>query len=86
MTRAELEERLCRERIDPSTYDLDGRGTDEAYCVEPIEGGWLFYYRERGRRNFEHLFPSEEAALDFFLREVLQDPTTRRPNGERTGR
>lgn len=77
MTQAELKERLRRERIDPRVYDLDGIGSDEAYCLERTPDGWLFYYRERGHRNFEHLFSSESEANEFFLKEVLQDPTTR---------
>ena len=77
MTRAELEERLRRERIDPRTYDLEGTSTDEVYSIERTPDGWLFYYRERGHRNYEHLFSSESEVNEFFLKEVLQDPTTR---------
>jgi hypothetical protein len=81
MTREELEERLRRERIDPATYDLDGVGIDEAYCIEKTTNGWLFYYRERGHHNFEHLFSSQNEAIEFFLKEILQDPTTRKVSG-----
>lgn len=77
MTRAELNKRLCDERIDPSACDLDGRGRDESYCIESVPNGGPFFYRERGHRNFERLFSSEGEANEFFLNEVIRDPTTR---------
>jgi hypothetical protein len=78
MTREELEQRLSCERIDPAAYDLDGVGKEEAYCIERTPDGWFFYYRERGHHNFEHSFSSESEAIEFFLKEILQDPTTRK--------
>jgi hypothetical protein len=81
MTRSELKDRLRHERINPLAYDLDGAGRDEAYCIERTPDGWLFYYRERGHRNYEHFFSSEGEVNEFFLKEVLQDPTTRLGGG-----
>lgn len=78
MTLRELKAVLNREGISPASYDLDGEGRDETYCIDRTVNGWVVYYRERGNRNFEHQFPDEGEACDFFLKEVFQDPTTRK--------
>ena len=78
MTRPELERRLVHEGIRPDAYDLESRRSrDEVYCLERGEAGWVVYYRERGLRREERVFPSETDACCYFLDLILTDPTTR---------
>ena len=78
MTRDELRRRLTQERVDPDAYDLEETGKEEAYCIERSDFGWTVFYRERGNRNYEHTFENESVALNFLMKEILQDPTTKR--------
>jgi hypothetical protein len=78
MTRNELERRLREEGISPGAYDLFGEGKDNVYCIEATSSGWLVYFRERGLRDWEHLFSSETEACEFLLTKILHDPGARR--------
>lgn len=78
MTREELQLRLNEEGISPGAYDLFGKNSDNVYCMEKTPSGWLVYFRERGLRDWEHLFPSESEACEFLLREIQRDPGARR--------
>ena len=73
----ELRQCLRQEGIDPAAYDLEGTQRDEVYCLEEIQGGWKYYYRERGLHRGERSFSSEDAACQFLLDRMLRDPTTR---------
>lgn len=79
MTVKELRCRLEEEGVRPNAYDLDGSGTDEAYCLERVGTTWIVYYRERDLHRDEKAFKSEHAACSFLLRRILKDPTTRCP-------
>ncbi len=82
MNRHELEAKLKSEGVNPRTYAIGHIDADvsydERYCLEQNNLGWSVYYRERGNRNCERKFQSEAEACDYFLEEILQDPTTRR--------
>lgn len=78
MTRQELQRRLQEEGISPGAYDLFGERKDNVYCVENTPSGWLVYFRERGLRDWEHLFPSEEEACEFLFTKIQGDPGARR--------
>jgi hypothetical protein len=77
MNRSELREVLDRDRIRPSSYSLEGGGPDEAYCLERSRGGWAIFYSERGNRNDEQWFATEDEACTALLEWILADPTTR---------
>jgi hypothetical protein len=77
MTIQQLKEALDRAGVRDRAYDFDGSTKDEAYSLDKVQGGWLFYYRERGIRREERLFPSEDEACRFVLDLVTRDPTTR---------
>jgi len=78
MTRQELQRRLREEGVSPGAYDLFGEGKDNVYCVEETPSGWLVYFRERGLRDWEHLFSSEEEACEFLFTKIRGDPGARR--------
>lgn len=67
MNRDELRVALIREGVRESAYDLDGRGRPEAYCLGIVAGGWAIWYNERGRRNDETVFDTEDEACSHFL-------------------
>lgn len=77
MTRQELQRRLQREEISAGAYDLFGEGKDNVYCIEEAPSGWLVYFRERGLRDWEHLFSSEDEACEFLLTKIQDDPGAR---------
>ena len=79
MTIDQLRQRLDAQGVHPGAYDLEGTQKDEVYCLERQQDRWRYYYRERGIHRDERRFDSEDAACDFFLHQVLRDPTTRRP-------
>ena len=78
MTREELERRLVNDGISPGAYDLFGGNKDNAYCLERTASGWLVYFRERGLRDWEHLFNSESEACEFLIQKISEDPGARR--------
>lgn len=78
MTRDELEQRLSNEGISPGAYDLFGENKDNVYCIEKTASGWLVYFRERGLRDWEHLFSSEAEACEFLYQRIQRDPGARR--------
>ena len=68
---------LVKRRIRRGSYSLDGRDQADRYCLEPSDGGWAVFFAERGERNDESWFESEDEACDDLLRRILEDPTTR---------
>ena len=78
MTKSELKNILEQALIIPAAYSLDGGNPNESYVLshEP-NGQWAVYYSERGSRNDLRLFDSESSACEYFLNQVLRDPTTR---------
>lgn len=78
MTREELQRRLSEKGISPGAYDLFGENKDNVYCIEKTPSGWLVYFRERGLRDWEHLFSSEDEACEFLFTKIQRDPGARR--------
>jgi hypothetical protein len=68
-----LEERDIRER----SYSLESGTAEDRYCIERSRGGWAVYYFERGNRNDEKWFGTEDEACDELLNRIMADPTTR---------
>jgi hypothetical protein len=79
MNRLELQAVLDEKGIRRRSYSLDGRFADDCYCIERTAGGWAVFYAERGNRNDEKWFHTEDAACAELLRRILDDPTTRVP-------
>lgn len=60
-------------------YDLNGNaGMGEKYVLELVPGGWTTYYAERGLRQGERRFDTEDEACDVFYDWVVSDRTTQR--------
>lgn len=78
MTFEELERRLFAEGVSPHAFGLpSGPTKEEAYCIEKTDDGWAVFYREKGIHRDEKIFKTESEAADYFLDQVLKDPTTR---------
>jgi hypothetical protein len=73
----DLKEALNKLKISTSAYHLHGPGTGEGYCIEHGPSGWSVYYHERGSKNIIEVFENEDVACDFFIKTLLDDPTTR---------
>lgn len=59
-------------------FDLHGNpGVGEKYVLELVPGGWATYYAERGVRQGERRFDTEDEACATFFAWVTGDPTTR---------
>jgi hypothetical protein len=78
MTRAELRVAAEREGILSTAYSFEGGLPDQTYVLAADAGGWSVYFAERGSREEEARFETEdEACGELFLR-LVKDPTTRR--------
>lgn len=67
MSLSQLEEALCRERINPDSYSIDGSVPDECYCLIRDGDSWCVFYSERGLRSSQKCFSAEsEACLSLF--------------------
>ena len=77
MNREELRGQLDGAKINPETYDLDGKYCEECLRLERAIDGWVVYYVERGLRTNEHHFNSEDEACKYMADRLLRDPTTR---------
>jgi hypothetical protein len=75
MNREELRAVLDAKRIRPRSYGLDGGSPEDCYCIDRSSGAWAVYYSERGKRNDERWFATEDE--DQLLKWLLEDPTTR---------
>lgn len=64
--------------VDPRSYDFEGSNLGEQYVLELGPGGWSVYYAERGQKNDQRFFDTEDAACHELMSRVLKDPTTRR--------
>jgi hypothetical protein len=79
VNRDELRNALEREGVQPTAYDLDpNRLSDETYCLAIVPGEWSVWFAERGNRNDEVFFETEDEACAELLLRVISDPTTRR--------
>lgn len=73
-----LERRGVRPDAFSCAFSLESAVAEQAYCLERSRGGWSVYYFDRGNRNDQRWFQTEEEALEAFRDWVLADPTTRR--------
>ena len=76
MNSIELISDLQRRRVPQDAYSI-GSDQNEAYCLIGGDGEWHVYYSERGNRNEEHVFTSEDAACEELLRQLRGDRTLR---------
>lgn len=77
MNTEELQAVLEARGIRARSYSLGSGDQNERYCLERSRGGWAVFYSERGERNDERWFEAEDAACDYLLQIIMEDPTTR---------
>jgi hypothetical protein len=73
VTREQLRSFLDRERVDPTSYALDGEVRDECYCLVHELTLWHVFYSERGLRTGEEGFITEEEACAHMLDLLIRD-------------
>jgi hypothetical protein len=69
MTRTELELKLNTLNINSSLYSLEGDLNPDSIILYNAYDNWIvFYLDERGGRNNEKVFESQELAYDYICR------------------
>lgn len=76
MNTVELQSELRFRHVPDDAYSI-GQDRDEAYCLIDVGGAWHVYYSERGNRNDERTFASEEDACRDLLNRLLDDGSVR---------
>jgi len=76
MNRAELENILRDRKVSPLAYSLGGGLPNEKYTLDQIGPKWSVYYSERGQRNGERDFDSEDEACRYLLDLLCIDGST----------
>lgn len=83
MNVAELRTTSLENGVKPRAFSIGGVGAEEEqYRIEKDGIVWRTYYSERGDMNDFHEFGTEDEACRYFLKRLLNDPTTRRGAGE----
>ena len=81
MKRDDLAALFQRMNVNPDAVCIFGVPDDEQYVLSRrrfrLRTRYVAYYSERGNRNNERAFKTEEEACDYFAERVLRDPTTR---------
>ncbi|THV42996.1 hypothetical protein [Glycomyces buryatensis] len=75
MNKQELKAALESAGVDEDAYWLEGGRPNEAYTLERRDNGWAVYYSEKGNRNDEVVFDTEDEACCELLNWVLNDDT-----------
>lgn len=79
MKREELRRALELEGVRATAYSFNpDRLSDDVHCLAITPGGWSVWFAERGKRNDEVFFETEDEACDELLLRLISDPTTRR--------
>jgi hypothetical protein len=80
-----LKDALERANIDERFVSLDGSARDESLVLEhdPVTG-WRVYFSERGQRNGERIFRSEDQACQFIFDTLSRDPTVKKTDRDST--
>ena len=76
VNRDDLRQALAREGIRDSSYGI-GNDQPERYCLGIVSGGWAVWYSERGGRNNEVFYETEDEVCSELLLRLVEDPTTR---------
>jgi hypothetical protein len=76
VNRDDLRLAAALEGISESSCSL-GEDHNESYCLGIAPGGWSVWYSERGRRNNELFYETEDEACSDLLLRLVNDPTTR---------
>ena len=73
MNREKLHTILIKKKITPLAYSLSGGLPNEKYVLEQGIENWSVYYSERGQKNGERTFSTENDACQYMLQLLLND-------------
>jgi hypothetical protein len=78
MNKSQLQKNLESKKINSSAYRLDGgMGSGDCYVLSQESGKkWSVFYSERGQKNNQRFFSSENEACDFLFRILVGDSST----------
>jgi hypothetical protein len=76
MTRDEFLDRVTTLKIDPKSYDLNGR-RPESYVLEEGKGTYNVFYSERGLQSNKEESGDESAAFERLLELLAREPSNR---------
>lgn len=69
---------LENEKFFNGSYSFFSDGLGNCLVLTKEGYTWIVYYAERGERTGVRLFDNEDEACQYFLKEMLSDPTARR--------
>jgi hypothetical protein len=70
MKKEELRNKLEEARFPKNSYTLFSSPVDETLCIEYDSPKWTVFYSERGLKTNKVEFISEDAACDYFYRQL----------------
>lgn len=77
MTRVELSEKLKNAEVKPQYYSLYGKLVNDAFIMEKIGETWNVYYFERGSKDMEQNFKSENEACEYIYNILKDEPSVK---------
>lgn len=76
MNRTELQILLEQHKVSSLAYSLGGGLPNESYVLDQGVDKWTVYYSERGQKNNERTFYTEDEACRYLLKLLTDDPST----------
>lgn len=76
MNKETLQSLLVKNKITPFAYSLGGGLPNEKYVLDQGVDKWSVYYSERGQKNNEKVFKTEDEACQYMLKQLTSDRTT----------
>ena len=73
MNKEELVEKLTELGVPENIYYLKGGLPPDRHTLEERQGTWAVYYAEKGNRNAEVVFATEDEACRELLRRIISD-------------
>jgi hypothetical protein len=70
MNREELDAKIRDAGFSLEAFTLFEEPREETFCMHEAGTGWVVFYSERGLRANEKFFITEDAACDYFFREL----------------
>jgi hypothetical protein len=74
----QLKDHLASLGVSDSAWAIDDTSLPERYVLINDYLGWTVFYSEKGNRNDERIFATEEEACQHFLTVLTSDPTVYR--------
>lgn len=70
MDRSDLQTKILSAGFPTDSYSLFGKPEGESLCIQYAAPKWIVFYSERGLQKNKKQFASEEAACDYFFRQL----------------